>query len=388
MKKNYLTSIVAACITTFSFSQGIEWEFNLVSAAANNSIESLERDNSNNIIIGGKLQGTIDFDHGPGTAELTSNGLYDGYIAKYDEDGNYIWAYTIGGEEDDELVSDIVIDQNDNIYIAGFYTGTCDFDFGTGEQSFTSSPMGVWPNPYILKIDANGNFQWVKTFAPGNIGGTKLQLAMAIDDENNLVVGGKYYANPTMYFYIDPTNENSKLKGSFGNHYILKLTNNGDFVWVKPIKATTIMSIDTDAANNIYIAGEYLGTNDMDPDTTVVVDIPTYGLTDLFISKLNDNGIYQWSHGYGSGMVDYTGEVVVDALGTSNIVGYVAGAADVDPSANEHLVSGAFIFQYSSNGDLNWGHGFPTGTGLFSDVALDANNNLAITGYLSNSVDI
>ncbi len=58
---------------------------------------SVSRDNSGNVIATGLFQGTVDFDPGPGTYSLSSNGFYDFYIVKLDASGNLIWAKSIGG---------------------------------------------------------------------------------------------------------------------------------------------------------------------------------------------------------------------------------------------------------------------------------------------------
>ena len=62
-------------------------------------------------IVTGKVNGTIDFDPGPGVDEWTSAGLTDAYIVKFDTTGNYQWARTYGGPGE-EKVRDIVIDNN------------------------------------------------------------------------------------------------------------------------------------------------------------------------------------------------------------------------------------------------------------------------------------
>ena len=55
-----------------------------------------------------------------------SYGLKDGFVAKYLEDGTFVWAFRIGGAGDD-VVNDIAVDSNGDIYITGGFTTSIDF---------------------------------------------------------------------------------------------------------------------------------------------------------------------------------------------------------------------------------------------------------------------
>src|SRR5678815_2668631 len=54
-------------------------------------------DASRNVYITGDFSGTVDFDPGVGTYELTSAGDYNIFISKLDTNGNFIWAKGTGG---------------------------------------------------------------------------------------------------------------------------------------------------------------------------------------------------------------------------------------------------------------------------------------------------
>lgn len=91
----------------------------------------------------GSFKGTnVDFDPGPGTAYLTSAGIDDIYFAKYDLDGNYVWAAGIGGHYPD-FGSSIALAGPAKVYITGGFMGTgVDFDPGPG-TAFLNSAGGV-----------------------------------------------------------------------------------------------------------------------------------------------------------------------------------------------------------------------------------------------------
>lgn len=122
---------------------------------------SIAADNTGNILITGYFDGVVDFDPGPGVANLSSNvSSIDAFVLKLDGDGNYTWAKKIGGSTYDGGRC-ITSDASSNVYFAGNYTGTVDFDPGTG--SFIL-PGNSDVDIFISKLDANGNFVWAVGF--------------------------------------------------------------------------------------------------------------------------------------------------------------------------------------------------------------------------------
>ncbi len=61
-----------------------------------------------------------------GSFTLQGIGLYDIFIAKLDSNGNWVWAYRAGGLDSD-IGYDIAVDANTNIYLTGDFRGTADF---------------------------------------------------------------------------------------------------------------------------------------------------------------------------------------------------------------------------------------------------------------------
>jgi hypothetical protein len=77
--------------------------------------------------------GEIDFDLGgshPGNVDLLtpSGDGYDGFVAKYDADGEFLWARSFGGPGDpDDLPWRIATDGFGNAYVSGEFNGSADF---------------------------------------------------------------------------------------------------------------------------------------------------------------------------------------------------------------------------------------------------------------------
>ncbi|GAB4278282.1 MAG: hypothetical protein Fur0025_04730 [Oscillatoriaceae cyanobacterium] len=107
-------------------------------STADDFAQGVTVDSSGSAYITGSFQGTIDFDPGAGTANLTSAGNDDIFALKLDSNGNYIWAKNLGGGGFDSGYG-IAVDGNKNIYTTGFFAGTVDFDPNTGVTNLTSA---------------------------------------------------------------------------------------------------------------------------------------------------------------------------------------------------------------------------------------------------------
>ncbi|MBW8050175.1 MAG: hypothetical protein FVQ77_07530 [Cytophagales bacterium] len=162
--KKLLLSLTIALLISNSFAQTYQWAKSIGSTAYDIGY-SIATDASGNAYITGSFQYTADFDPGAGVQNLTSVGSADIFFAKYDANGNYLWAKSIGGIASDIGYS-IATDTSGNVYITGFFSGisgdtiTADFDPGAGVQNLT--PVGG-DDIFFAKYDANGNYLWAKS---------------------------------------------------------------------------------------------------------------------------------------------------------------------------------------------------------------------------------
>jgi hypothetical protein len=57
---------------------------------------------------------------------VTASGLYDSYIVKYDTSGNYIWSVKAGGNDTTKMAG-ITTDNDGNVYVTGYFVNTTTF---------------------------------------------------------------------------------------------------------------------------------------------------------------------------------------------------------------------------------------------------------------------
>ena len=178
-------------------------------------MEAIKVNNNGDILMTSEFSGTIDFDPGPGTSNLTSIGNYDSYICCLDSSGNYKWANAFHGlgSSDEGIGMAIEVDQSSNILVCGEFDGSMDFDPGVG--NVTLSGGGV----FVTKLDQNGNYLASYQIMGNNNGGE----GIVMDGSNNLYVTG--YFKGTADF--DPGAGVSNLISNSNSEdaFLLKLTN-------------------------------------------------------------------------------------------------------------------------------------------------------------------
>ena len=342
-------------------------------------------DNDGNSYITGKFSGTIDFDTGVNTAELTSNGYQDVFVLKLDVNGNYLWAKSFGGEASDTGES-IIIDNEGNSYITGFFSGTVDFDPSANTAELTGNGDFDF---FVLKLDANGDYLWVKSF--GGFGPDRGAFINR-DNRGDIYVTGRFQL--TVDF--DPSANTAELTSN-GNQdiFVLKLDANGNYLWVKSfggLESDIGFSLTHDNQGCSYVTGFFSGTIDFDSSTNTA-ELTSNGNQDIFILKLDANGDYLWAKSFGGSDSDYGFSITTDNQGSSYITGWFSETVDFDPSSNTaELISNGerdvFVLKLDVNGNYLWAKSFGGPDYDFGEsITTDNEGGVYVTGLFTGIVD-
>ena len=118
------------CLVIFINSQNpcFDWAIGGDNPNTNSAIDIVV-DDSQNIYNIGTFTNTYDVNPGLGINNLISNGGNDIYIQKLTSNGDFTWGISFGGNFE-EKCSSILVDSQDNIYVAGSFEGSVDFDPG------------------------------------------------------------------------------------------------------------------------------------------------------------------------------------------------------------------------------------------------------------------
>jgi gliding motility-associated-like protein len=248
---------------------------------------ALELDATGNAHLTGSFNGTVDFDPGAGTANLTSAGATDAFIQKLDNAGNYLWARRVGGTSALDTGNGIALDSDDNVLITGRFDGPVDFDPGAAVNNLTSVGGG---DAFVLKLTSAGIFDWAKS-----MGGTFGEEGRDIvcDAFDNVYTTGDLRSN-TADFDPGPGTFNLSPTGSW-EVYLSGLDAAGNFMWAIASQGAAGSSVyqpelSLDAAGNIILIGVIEDAPaDLDPGICVT-NISTNGVT-AFITKLRPGTI-------------------------------------------------------------------------------------------------
>ncbi len=279
-------------------------------------------DASNCIFVTGSFQGTVDFDPGSGTYNLTSHGGANVFVLKLSSTGNFLMARHMGGTLAE--ARGICTDDLGNIYTTGIFFDTADFDPGAGVANLVSSFREV----FISKLDSSGNYVWAKQMH--NTQG--YPAAIAVDRHCNVYNTGYYSGNGNFDpsgTYIMPSSAGS------ADIYISRLDSNGNFVWAKRIGDTTHFDqpyyIATDTVGRLYISGTFSSTVDFDPGSGVY-NMVCRGVYNGFVMGLDTGGNFIWATSFGCRWYSPARGITTDKGGGNIFVtGDFMDTVDFDP---------------------------------------------------------
>ncbi|MEM9921259.1 MAG: hypothetical protein AAF990_24375 [Bacteroidota bacterium] len=144
------------------------------------------------------------------------------------QDVSLRWGAAIGGTSLDEGRA-ITTDVSGNVYVAGFFAGTADFDPGSGVSNLTTTGNVDF---FIQKLDADGNLLWAK-----RTGGDGIERAEDVTTD----AGGNVYVTGTFEGTVDfdPGDGTSNLTSDRGlSVFVQKLDANGDFLWARSVQSS------------------------------------------------------------------------------------------------------------------------------------------------------
>ena len=354
---------------------------------------SITIDASANIFITGYFNGlSVDFDPGPGTATLTSASFSnDIYIAKFDSDGNYLWAKAIGSIADDRG-NEILINNSGEIILTGNFNNAVDFDPGPGTATLTS----VWSQDiYFATYDATGNFIWAK-----GVGGLGIEDVrdIAVDKYNNIFITGNFAGTAD----FDPgAGYNALTSAGLGDIFLAKYDASGNYLWAKQMGSTGIdcgTAISIDTSGSVLITGTFNNTVDFDPGPGTVNLTGALGASS-FIERFDTDGNFLWVKALPLNTSNI--DILTDYCNTIYISGsYLSGGAatiDMDPGLGIASISvpGGLpppyynIFaSYDIYGNYLWAGGFGrtcycSVAGYKSSLTIDTGGHIYYSGIFN-----
>jgi hypothetical protein len=175
--------------------------------------------------------------------------------------------------------------------------------------------------------------------------------------------------------------------------FTLQMLNAQDFQWVNHTTSTGSIQINfTDFLpdGSTINAGYFSGTADLDPGPGEHV-VTASGGTDIFITRLDASGAYQWSQIIGAGVgFESIAGVKVDPSGQIICLGHFEGTAQIPGNGLQTSLGfeDIYIMSISFEGTAQWFKKLGNASSnVVSDFALDTDNNIVVTGYFAETMD-
>lgn len=300
-----------------------QWAFSLGSSATETAAD-LHVDDSGYVTIVGVFNSTLDFDPGPGVTTLTSSGGQDGYIARYDPNGNFVWVRQFTGMTNNSF-SQVGRDRNGNYYLAASITGVVDADPGPG--TFNLGDGGTDGDILLLKLNSAGNFVWAWQI---NGNGTDAVSGMDIHPDGDILVCGLYGSG----LDLDPGPGAVSLPNAASvNGFIARYDSSGAFQWGGPINSNTLgttRDIAWGENKTAVTVGTFYGTTDLDPGSGTN-NVTANGSGDFYVQKLDAAGNFLWARTAGGADDDDVQAVATDSSGNIAVCGAFWLTTDLDP---------------------------------------------------------
>ena len=312
-------------------------------------------DEMGNVYVTGNFKGTADFDPGDGEDNHISYGAEDIFLSKFASNGDFIWARTWGGIEGDSGRG-LSVDSWNNVYVTGGFRGTVDFNTGEDiEERYSQGEDDI----FISKFDSDGNFIFTRTW-----GGLSYDYGLSATNDNsgNIFITG-YYVD--VVDFNPDAGEDIHTSNGGNDIFLSKFTSSGDFLYALTWGGINWneegWDVSIDDAGNVYVSGRFVYTPvDFDPGPGEDWHY-SKGWDEIFLSKFNNDGEYQWARTWGGGWIEEYGDIgygtAVDPEQNVFVCGSFKDQGDFDPGESEDIqksngVEDAFLIKFLSNG--NW----------------------------------
>ncbi|MGE3823111.1 MAG: choice-of-anchor Q domain-containing protein [Bacteroidia bacterium] len=433
----YITVLMLLLINAHAQTPVFQWANTINAPIGSVGFSKVAVHSDGSIYSAGTLDTLTDYD--PESETFSLEGKHQIYFTKTNAAGTAVWSKVIGSDavlssiyqfglsygtgysgynQKKNYVSSVAVDASGNLYAFGYFSSdSIDFDPGPGTYYLNQQggPLGYFTSfnggMFLLKLDAAGNFAWVKGWA-GNVMMLQsfIPSKMVLDQQGNIYTTGAFITLPLISSDLvdiggpidfDPGSGVVNLESTIGSNpqspgsdiFVCKLNSSGDLIWAKAIGGEDNdqgTAIGVDASGNVYVNGEFNGTVDFDNGQGTSA-ITSNGENDIFMLKLNSSGNFIWVKRTGGLDVDVPSDLVLDAGGNMLSFGLITGSVDIDPGpglmvyfvpdpANPYRT---FIQKLDPDGNFMWGL-----AGVFAyqttNAAIDGSGNIHV---ISNHYD-
>ncbi len=176
-----------AYLSSFDSTLNFQWGYGWGGDSSDSSFD-VAADDLGSVYAVGCFGDTVDFMPGPGQELWTAQTELDSFAVRYSNTGEFVWSKAWGGPngvgDDADKAYAVDCDYEGNVYIAGYFNNTMDFDPGPGDYNLTAAGQ---TDCYLTSLDTNGDHRWTTVVGGAN---RDSPWGIAVDaDRNSYMVG-------------------------------------------------------------------------------------------------------------------------------------------------------------------------------------------------------
>lgn len=296
------------------------------------------------------------------------------------------WAFAMGGSDGQSRLPSAV-NADGQLYTAGTFSGTIDFDLNGGTANLSTSAKA---SVFVTQVDAEGQLAWAKAFSgPGE---SRAQV-IALDANGFLYLMGYFTGVVDFNPGVGTINLNA---GDIWQQFVAKLDAQGNGVWAKqfasnpgPRSSGMGWSLAVSESGEVYLHGHFSGTLDFDTEAgNFPLSTDAYEV-DAFLLKLSSTGNFLWVRQLSGSLRNRQPNLVVDGSGNAFLAGYFQDTLQLSAGAAPVVASGcsdAFVAKWDAAGQLTWV--LPMGGARWDaakHLTVDEEGWAYVTGYFSGT---
>jgi hypothetical protein len=290
-------------------------------------------DSQGNIIVVGRTEST-DFPLKDAFQDHL-NGFSDGTVSKFYPNGTLIFSTYLGGSAQ-EVPTDVAVDSEDNIIVAGV-TGSADFPLMDPFQSDFTGGIEGNADCFITKFSEDGQSLIFSTFLGGT--GSDWCYTMNVDSNDRIAVSG---ATESDDFPL--LNPHQDTNSGFLDVFISLFEADGQSLLFSTYLGTPGIDhgrrVDFDSQGNLLLAG--IVANGTLATEGVYQEEYAGGTADAFIAKFQTDGSLVYLTFLGGSLVEWANDLVVDSEDNVIITGFTTSDDFPTMDAYQDERSGSF----------------------------------------------
>ena len=362
-----LTSVVRAQMPAFDYA--------VANGAVDESNNRIAVDAQGNTYVTGYFNDTTRL----GTFTLTTPGpmAVNLYVAKFNPAGQCLWAQQ-AGTTTGSSGSDIAVDAAGHVYLTG-YVGGGQANFG----NLTIAVPGLGA-PFVAKLDGNGCWRWVRLGSGAHVGPAAIALdaqAQGVFITGTFDAASARFGPTVLANSAGPAQAiRNVFVARLDSAGTWQWASSGGPVVAAIDEVAEGRDVAVDNWGHVFITGLFAHTVAFGPTT-----LTSAGNLDILVAQLNaTTGAWQWARRAGGSDEDAGLSLAADATGHACVTGTFYSAAaqfgnqTINPSAG---MADVFITRLDTHGTFQW---VATGGGADEDtgtaLVVDANGAAYVAG--------